>query len=141
MGKPMRMTGVNIDVTDRQQAKQALLQSEERFRLAIKATNDSIWDIDLETGTVTWNETYSTLFVRPPRPRIRGNGGSPVSTQRTASAPSAGCTLQLATAHRIGPASTVFSGRMAGGPTSTTAHTLHATRPVNPGALSGQCRT
>jgi PAS domain S-box-containing protein len=65
VGKPMRMTGVNIDVTDRQHVKQALLQSEERFRLAIKATNDAIWDLDLETGTVTWNETYSTLYGRP----------------------------------------------------------------------------
>src|SRR5438045_3994218 len=62
----MRMVGVNIDVTDRQHVKQALLQSEERFRLAIKATNDAIWDIDLETGTVTWNETYSTLYGRAP---------------------------------------------------------------------------
>jgi len=66
VGKPVRMTGVNIDVTDRQHAKQALLQSEERFRLAIKATNDAIWDIDLATGTVRWNETYATLYGRPP---------------------------------------------------------------------------
>lgn len=40
-------------------------ESEERFRLAIKATNDAIWDIDLETGIVTWNETYSALYGRP----------------------------------------------------------------------------
>ena len=31
VGKPVRMTGVNIDITDRQHVKQALLQSEERF--------------------------------------------------------------------------------------------------------------
>ena len=40
-------------------------ESEERFRLAIKATNDAIWDIDLETGIVTWNETYSAVYGRP----------------------------------------------------------------------------
>ena len=37
-----------------------------RFRLAIAATNDAIWDVDLKTGTVSWNETYSTLYGRPP---------------------------------------------------------------------------
>src|SRR3974377_458621 len=47
-------------------AETALRQSEERFRLAIEATNDAIWDIDLETGVVRWNDTYSTLYGRPP---------------------------------------------------------------------------
>jgi PAS domain S-box-containing protein len=60
------MTGVNIDVTDRQHVKQALLQSEERFRLAVQATNDAVWDIDLVGGAVRWNETYATLYGRPP---------------------------------------------------------------------------
>jgi PAS domain S-box-containing protein len=54
------------DITDRKRAETALRQSEERFRLAIKATNDAIWDIDLETGIVSWNDTYSTLYGRPP---------------------------------------------------------------------------
>src|SRR5262249_54483412 len=33
---------------------------------AIKATNDAIWDADLKTGRVSWNETYSMLYGRPP---------------------------------------------------------------------------
>ena len=45
------------DITDRRQADAALRRSEERFRLAIKATNDAIWDIDLQTGVVGWNDT------------------------------------------------------------------------------------
>jgi len=65
-GKPLRMMGVNIDVTDRKQLEEVLRQSEERFRLAIKATNDAIWDVDLENGSVTWNETYGKLYGRPP---------------------------------------------------------------------------
>ena len=65
-GEPFRMMGVNIDATDRKNIEEALRKSEERFRLAIKATNDAIWDIDLKTGTVTWNETYSTCYGRPP---------------------------------------------------------------------------
>src|SRR5215472_16034632 len=54
------------DVTDSKHMEEALRKSEERFRLATKATNDAIWDIDLKTGTVSWNETYSMLYGRPP---------------------------------------------------------------------------
>jgi PAS domain S-box-containing protein len=65
-GEPLRVTGVNIDITYRKRMEEALRQSEERFSLAIKATNDAIWDIDLENGIVSWNETYSVLYGRPP---------------------------------------------------------------------------
>jgi len=65
-GQAVRMGGVNMDVTDRKYIAEALRQSEERFRLAIQATNDAIWDIDLATGTVSWNDTYATLYGRPP---------------------------------------------------------------------------
>ena len=46
-------------------AEAALRRSEERLSLAIKATKDAIWDIDLKAGTVTWNDTYSVLYGRP----------------------------------------------------------------------------
>jgi PAS domain S-box-containing protein len=53
-------------LAERQQMEDALRKGEERFRLAIKATNDSIWDIDLKAGIVTWNDTYANLYGRPP---------------------------------------------------------------------------
>jgi PAS domain S-box-containing protein len=54
------------DVTNQRKAEQSLRVSEERFRLATNATNDSIYDIDLKTGVVSWNDTYANLFGRPP---------------------------------------------------------------------------
>jgi PAS domain S-box-containing protein len=53
-------------LAERQQAEESLRKSEERFRLATNATNDSIWDIDLKTGEVSWNDTYANLYGRPP---------------------------------------------------------------------------
>ena len=64
-GEPFRMMGVNIDVTDRKNMEEALRKSEEQYRLATKATNDAIWDVDLKSGAVSWNDTYSTLYGRP----------------------------------------------------------------------------
>jgi PAS domain S-box-containing protein len=53
-------------LAERKQIGESLRNSEERFRLATKATNDSIWDIDLKNGIVSWNDTYSRLYGRPP---------------------------------------------------------------------------
>lgn len=39
------------DVTDRTRISEALLESEERFRLAMEATSDGLWDWDIGTGT------------------------------------------------------------------------------------------
>jgi PAS domain S-box-containing protein len=64
-GEPTHIMGVNIDVTDRKSIEDALRKSEERYRLATKATKDAIWDIDLVTGSVSWNDTYSTVYGRP----------------------------------------------------------------------------
>jgi two-component system, cell cycle sensor histidine kinase and response regulator CckA len=66
LGEPARIMGVNIDVTERKRIEQVLQRSEDGFRLAAKATNDGLWDIDLEAGTVSWNETYAAHYGRPP---------------------------------------------------------------------------
>ncbi|HYR91476.1 MAG TPA: PAS domain-containing protein [Terriglobia bacterium] len=60
--RPAYITGVSIDVTDRRKSAEALRASEERYRLAARATNDAIWDWDLTTGLVQWNEGIRTLF-------------------------------------------------------------------------------
>jgi PAS domain S-box-containing protein len=50
------------DVTERRRQRDALRESEERFRLLAKATNDAIWDWDLTTDALWWNEGFETLF-------------------------------------------------------------------------------
>ncbi len=42
-----------------------LVKSEERYRLAVKATNDAIWDLDLTNGLAYWNDIYTEMFHRP----------------------------------------------------------------------------
>jgi len=50
------------DISEQRQAREALRASEERFRLFSKATNDAIWDWNLETNGLWWNDGFTTLF-------------------------------------------------------------------------------
>ncbi len=49
-----------------QRAELNLKQSEERLQLAISATNDAIWDMDLVNGTVSFNQNFTSAFGNPP---------------------------------------------------------------------------
>ena len=61
-GKTQRVLGVNIDITERKQAEQALQASEERFKWVAQVTNDAIWDWHLATNEVWWSEGVQKLF-------------------------------------------------------------------------------
>jgi len=52
------------DITEERRATEAIRTSEERFRLLSRATNDAIWDWDLRTDQLWWNENYEVLFGR-----------------------------------------------------------------------------
>jgi diguanylate cyclase (GGDEF)-like protein/PAS domain S-box-containing protein len=47
---------------DKERAMEDLRQSEERFQLVARATNDAIWDWNIVTNTVWWSESIRTLF-------------------------------------------------------------------------------
>ncbi len=55
-------SGIVADVTERKLSEDALHISEARFRNAVKATNDAIWDWDLVTNEVAWNDALYSAF-------------------------------------------------------------------------------
>jgi hypothetical protein len=60
--RPEYFISIIQDINERKRAEQALQQSNERFKLINKATQDAVWDWDLVTNELYWNETVYTLF-------------------------------------------------------------------------------
>ncbi len=64
-GSALSMVGVTWDTTDRKRAEEGVREAEERYRLAARATNDAIWDWNLVSDRIVWNEAMRTLFGYP----------------------------------------------------------------------------
>lgn len=50
------------DVTERKRNEENIRITNERFEMVSKATNDAIWDWDLDTDKITWNEEIKSMF-------------------------------------------------------------------------------
>lgn len=50
------------DISERKRVDAALRDSLARFHAAAQATGDVIWNWDLATGNIWWNENFQTLF-------------------------------------------------------------------------------
>jgi len=50
------------DIRERIAQEEALRKSNERFDMAVRATNDVIWDWDLVTDEIWWNENFEKVF-------------------------------------------------------------------------------
>jgi PAS domain S-box-containing protein len=53
------------DVTERNQAVEALRSAEERMRFVLKSANVGIWDMDYATGVLRWSETLEAQYGLP----------------------------------------------------------------------------
>ena len=61
-GEPLRMIGVNIDVTQHKLAEQELATANEQLRLAIESGSVGGWDFDIKTGKNVWfGEAHAQL--------------------------------------------------------------------------------
>ncbi|WP_189012308.1 PAS domain-containing protein, partial [Deinococcus malanensis] len=72
-GTPLSFPGVLLDAEERRAALSTLQESEERYRLAVRATNEVIWDWDLASDHISWNEAVQTHFGYTPQ-EIRPSG-------------------------------------------------------------------
>lgn len=61
-GHILKWYGSTTDVDEQKRAAEDLQQSTERFHLVAKATQDAIWDWNLRTNEIWWNEGFKELF-------------------------------------------------------------------------------
>ena len=61
-GKPVRALGTCQDITARKAAEQELKQREELLSNAQSIAKLGIWDLDLQSGRLTWSDTTCLLF-------------------------------------------------------------------------------
>jgi PAS domain S-box-containing protein len=63
---PVTMVGIAQDITQQVEKEQELIQTTERFHNLSKATDDSIWDWNLLTDEVWWNDNFYKAFGYDP---------------------------------------------------------------------------
>jgi diguanylate cyclase (GGDEF)-like protein/PAS domain S-box-containing protein len=65
-GASQALEGYVTDITQGKRAEQTIRESEERFKSVVKAATDAVWDWDLATDRLWWNEGFSDGFGHPP---------------------------------------------------------------------------
>jgi two-component system sensor kinase FixL len=61
-GRIVRWYGTSEDIEEQQRTEQARREAEERYRLALRATNDVIWDLNVVTDQIHWSESAVAFF-------------------------------------------------------------------------------
>jgi two-component sensor histidine kinase len=64
-GRPVALTATIRDDTEQRRAATALMESEERLRLAIEAGRMAVWEVDLATGRLTNSPELNILLGFP----------------------------------------------------------------------------
>ncbi|HXI98392.1 MAG TPA: PAS domain S-box protein, partial [Gemmatimonadaceae bacterium] len=61
-GAVVAAVGIVVDVTDQRKAERAVRSTDERFQFVARATNDVIWDWDIKTNALVWNDSVEHVF-------------------------------------------------------------------------------
>jgi two-component system cell cycle sensor histidine kinase/response regulator CckA len=61
-GAVVAAVAIVVDVTDQRKAERAVRSTDERFRFVARATNDVIWDWDIKTNALVWNDSVEHVF-------------------------------------------------------------------------------
>ena len=82
----LSMTVVDLTEHKRLARAEATREAGESYRLAIRATHDAVWDLDLVTGRFQTNESEQKLLGVPPAGGRASTGGATTCIPRTATA-------------------------------------------------------
>ncbi|MGE0274289.1 MAG: PAS domain S-box protein [Nitrospiraceae bacterium] len=60
-GRPVRLSGITFDITERKRGEETLRASEERWQLAVNGTTDGMWDWDPRSNKIFLSNRWKAL--------------------------------------------------------------------------------
>ena len=61
-GNIVAAVAIVVDITDQRKAERAVRVTDERFQFVARATTDVIWEWDIKTNALVWNDSVQTVF-------------------------------------------------------------------------------